>query len=104
MKKMVALNMKITEINITPVKPQGGLVAFASIVMDENIYLGSIAVYTKTDGSYRLVYPTKIVGNRSINLFHPINRLSSKQIEDSIFKKCNEIFENENGQALQLLK
>lgn len=95
--------MKVTEVNIIPVKPQDGLIAFASVVVDENLYLGSIAIYTKMDGSYRLLYPTKMIGNRSINLFHPINRNVSKQIEDSIFEKCNEIFENDNGQKLQLL-
>lgn len=95
--------MKVTEVNIIPVKPQDGLIAFASVVVDENLYLGSIAIYTKMDGSYRLLYPTKMIGNRSINLFHPINRNISKQIEDSIFEKCNEIFENDNRQRLQLL-
>ena len=95
--------MKVTEVNITPVKPRDGLVAFASIVVDENLYLGSIAIYTKTDGSYRLLYPTKVTNNRSINLFHPINRNVSKQIEDSIFEKCNEIFENVSEPRLYIL-
>jgi DNA-binding cell septation regulator SpoVG len=85
--------MKITEINLVPVKPRNGLVAFASIVVDNSLYLGSIAVYSKLDGSYRLLYPTKITGKRPINFFHPINRVTSRQIEEAIFEKCNEIFE-----------
>lgn len=96
--------MKITEINIVPVKPRDGLVAFASIVLDHSLYLGSIAVYTRPNGSYRLLYPTKTVGDRPINLFHPINKETSKQIEDSVFKKCDEVFENDNRQYPQFFK
>ena len=95
--------MNVTEVNITPVKPTDGLVAFASVVVDGSLYLGSIAVYTKLDGSYRLLYPTKTVGQRVLNIFHPINRPASKQIEEMIFKKCDEIFENDDKQQLQLL-
>lgn len=96
--------MIITEVNITPVKPVNGLVAFASVVIDEDLYLSSIAVYTKLDGSYRLLYPTKSVGQRSLNIFHPINRRTSRAIEQVIFEKCNEIFENDDKQHLRILR
>lgn len=85
--------MRVSEVNITPVKPDNGLIAFASVVVDDNIYLNSIAVYTKLDGSYRLLYPTKMVGNRSLDMFHPINREASKAIEEAVFKRCIEVFE-----------
>lgn len=94
--------MKISEVNITPIKPQDGLIAFASVVVDESLYLGSIAVYTRPDGSYRLLYPTKKLGERLVNLFHPISRETSKQIEGAIFKKCEEIFEKSNDYTLRL--
>lgn len=85
--------MRVSEVNIIPVKPNNGLVGIASVVIDGNIYLNSIAVYTKLDGSYRLLYPTKIVGSRSLGLFYPINRLASKAIETAVFQKCSEVFE-----------
>ncbi|MEX0881585.1 MAG: septation protein SpoVG family protein [Candidatus Saccharimonadales bacterium] len=88
--------MRVSEVNITPVKPNNGLVGIASVVIDGNLYLNSIAIYTKLEGSYRLLYPTKIVGNRSLGLFYPINREASKAIEDAVFKKCNEVFESPN--------
>jgi DNA-binding cell septation regulator SpoVG len=96
--------MYVSEINITPVKPQGGLIAFASVVIDESLYLSSIAVYTRPDGSYRLLYPTKKLGERFVNLFHPISRETSKQIEVAIFKKCEEIFENTNEDTLHFFE
>jgi len=88
--------MRVSEVNITPVKPNNGLVGIASVVVDSNLYLNSIAVFTKLDGSYRLLYPTKIIGNKSLGLFYPINRKASKAIEDAVFKKCNEVFERRN--------
>lgn len=87
--------MVVNEVTITPVKPSDGLIAIASIVIDGNLYLNSIAIYTKLDGSYHLLYPTKVVGNRSLGLFYPINRKTSKVIEDAVFKKCSEVFEND---------
>ena len=36
--------MKIAEIQITPIKPKDGLVAFASVVLDNSVYLGFIGV------------------------------------------------------------
>lgn len=88
--------MKISEVKICPVKPQDGLVAFASVVIDNNIYLGSIAVYTRLDGSYRILYPTKRIGTKYLNVFHPINSECGKQLENLIIKKCNELFERSN--------
>ena len=87
--------MKITEIQITPIKPKYGLVGFASLVLDNSLYLGFIGVYTRLDGTgYRLTYPTKKIGDNSINIYHPINKEAGKAIEEAVFKKLKEIFNN----------
>lgn len=84
--------MKITEIQIMPIKPQNGLVAFASVVAENSLYLGSIGVYTKIDGSgYRITYPTKKIGNKNINIYHPINKEISKAIEEAIISEAEKI-------------
>ena len=86
--------MNITEINIIPIKPKDGLVAFASIVLDNWLYLGSIGVYSRLDGTgYRITYPTKKVGNKDLNIYHPISRDLGKAIEDAITDKAQEVFE-----------
>lgn len=95
--------MKITEVRVVPIKPQDGLVAFASVVVDESLYLGSIAVYIRPNGSYRLLYPAKKVGVRSLDIFHPISRSASRRLEELIFEKCDEIFENDSEQYLHIL-
>ena len=87
--------MKISEIQIIPVKPQDGLVAFVSFVLDESIYLGSIAILTRPEGGYRLVYPTKKVGLRSLNIFHPINKEFANLIEKEVFVKFEDVMKND---------
>ena len=85
--------IKITEIQIIPIKPKDGLVAFASVVVENSIYLGSIGVYTKIDGTgYRITYPTKKIGNKNIHIYHPVNKKTSKAIEEAIITKAEKIF------------
>lgn len=83
--------MKISEIQITPIKPVNGLVAFASCLIDDCLYLGSIGILTRLNGGYRLTYPTKTVGNKQINIFHPINQESGKLIEKELIKVYEEV-------------
>lgn len=83
--------MSISEIQIIPIKPQNGLVAFVSFVLGNNLYLGSIGILTRPEGGYRLVYPTKKVGTRSLNIFHPINKEFSKSIEKEVISKFEDV-------------
>jgi len=84
--------MKITEVQIIPIKPNNGLVAFASVVVENSLYLGSLGVYTRLDGSgYRITYPTKKIGEKNINIYHPINKETSKAIEEAIISKAEKI-------------
>ena len=84
---------KITEIEIIPVKPKGGLIGFASFVLDGKYYVSSVAIYTRLNSSgYRLVYPSKKVGDKNINIFHPINQEVGRAIEEAVIKKVNEVF------------
>ena len=87
--------MKITEIQITPIKPKDGLVAFASVVVEDSLFMGFIGVYTRLDGlGYRLTYPTKRMGDNSVNIYHPISKEASKAIEQAVFQKLKELFNN----------
>ena len=84
--------MTITEIQIIPVKANSGLVAFASCVLNGDIYLGSIGIHKRLDGSgYRLTYPTKKVADKDFHIFHPINKQASKEIEAAIILKAEEV-------------
>ena len=85
--------MRITEVNVTPIKPQGGLIGFASVVFEDCLYLGSIGVYSHLDGTgYRITYPKKAAGGRDLHIYHPISRELGKAIEDAITGKARELF------------
>ena len=84
--------MKISEVNISFVKPCNGLVGFASLVINDQIYIGSIAIHQRLDGQgYRLTYPTKKSNLTDRPLFHPINREASTMIETAIFEKLKNV-------------
>jgi len=88
--------MQINEINVSPVKPNNGLVAFASCVIDNWLYLGSIGIFTKLEGGYRLTFPTKKIADKSINLFHPINRLKGNEFQEVIINKYEKVMNQQN--------
>lgn len=87
------MDTEITEITIIPLKPRNGLVALASCIVDSKFYLGSIGIYTKLKGGYRLTYPTKKIGEKSINIYHPINQEIGQEVEDAIIETYEELME-----------
>ncbi len=82
----------ISEIQFYPVKPQDGLLGFVSFVLDGKFWMGSVAVFSRKNGGYRLVYPTRKVAGQNINVFHPINPDVGLQVEQAVSEKVAEIF------------
>ncbi len=82
---------RLSEIQIIPIKPQNGLVAFASFVLDKNLYLGSIGIMTRPQGGYRLIYPTKKIAERSLNIFYPISREFALAVEQEVVKQFEDV-------------
>ena len=91
------MKTKLTEIQIIPIKPQNGLVAFVSFVLDGNLYLGSVGILTRPKGGYRLVYPTKKVGNKNLNIFYPINKEFAQLVENEVVKHFEKVMNQENA-------
>lgn len=86
------MTIKISETQISFVKPNDGIIGFASVVINDSIYLNSIAIHQKLDGSgYRITYPSKKLGNGSVGVFYPINRQTSLAIEQAILSKLKEV-------------
>jgi len=84
--------MNVKEVQVVPVKPHNGLIAFASCVIDERLYLGSIAIYTKLNGQgFRLVYPTKKIGDTNIPIFHPVNKETAVAIHNAVVEKLEKL-------------
>ncbi len=85
---------KISEIQVIPIKPKNGLVAFASCVVNNSLYIGNIAIYTSFSNlnGHRLVYPTKILPTgKEINCVHPINKETGERISRAILDKFRKL-------------
>ncbi len=87
---MASMKTRISDVQIIPVKPKDGLVAFANILYDDNLFLGSIAIHTRPTGGHRLSYPKK-ESRESYSIFHPINSMIAREIDDAVITKYKEI-------------
>lgn len=81
--------IKISEIDITPVKHKNGLVAFTSFTLNESFHVNSVAIYTDlTNGGFRLSYPTKeFFAGKKVYCFYPINKETGRVITEAITKE-----------------
>ena len=83
-------SIRISDIQIIPVQPRDGLVAFVSFILNDSIYIGDVAVHTCLSNSegYRLVYPQRVLFNgKKINCVHPINRKTGEAIQKAVVAK-----------------
>ncbi len=91
------INLNISEIQILPIKPQRGLISFASCVINNQFYIGNIAIYSApiSELGYRLVYPNKILANgKSVPSFYPISRKVGNQVTNVIVNEYLKIVES----------
>jgi len=86
------MELALTDIQIVPVKPRDGLLAFVSFVVDGSFYVGDVALYSRLDGSgIRLVYPMRTLTNGAkVNVFHPIRNDVAEEIE----RQVNQAYED----------
>jgi len=85
--------MLIQNIEIVPIKPNNGLVGFASLLLNKNLFLSCIGIYKKKNGEgFRILYPTKKAGSTQACIFHPTTRELSLFIEAAICAKAMEFF------------
>ena len=84
--------MKLSQIKITQVKGNKGLIGFASLVVDEHFYISGIAIYERLNSnSYRLVYPTKKGSMSDYRLFYPINKQVGEELEKAVFSEFKNV-------------
>lgn len=88
---------RISEVQVLPVKAANGLVGFASLVFDNCLYLGSIGIYTRPEGGYRLTYPTRKTTTSNFHIFHPINKEIATEIESEVISKFEDVMKKYVG-------
>ena len=89
-------DINLSEIKIAPVKQNNGLVAFASAILNGQIYFGCIGIYTSLSSpeGFRLVYPTKLLSNgTSLEIFHPISKETGLLIQKIIVSEYRKLIE-----------
>ena len=90
--------IKVDNIQFIPIKPQSGLVGFASCEIDETFYLGSLGVYTNlsSPGTYRITYPCKKLRNGElIQIFFPLSEEVNEAITKAISNKVSQLLSSE---------
>lgn len=87
------MEITLSEIQIIPVKPHNGLLAFCSFVLNDQFYVGDVAIYScLNQEGYRLVYPIKILPNGlKVSCFHPINRRSAQMVESPVIAEFEKL-------------
>ena len=82
--------MNITKVTLKKVVPKEGLVGFASFVLDDCLYIGNIAVFSRLNkDTLRLVFPEKKVGDNVFSLFHPLTSKFYFELENKINQEFN---------------
>lgn len=86
----------VSEVNVIPIKPTDGLIGFASFVLYESVYCGSVGVHTRPNGGYRLTYPKRQNRGRDIDIYYPITKELGLAIEEAVVKKIEEVMSYKN--------
>jgi len=87
----------VSEIQIIPVKPKDGLVSFASCVINNQLYLGNLAIYSSPSSpdGFRLVYPSRALNNgKQIKIAYPINKETGFAIQKQIVEQYLKLIED----------
>jgi len=90
------IDIRVSEINIIPVKPKKGLLAFCSFVINDALYIRDIAIYNSLNSKYgyRLVYPArKLPSGDNINVLHPISREADEAILKEVVKEFERVID-----------
>ncbi len=86
-------DLLVTEVEIIPLKTCNGHIGFASFVLNHQIFIGNIAIYSRPNGSgLRCVFPTKrLPTGGAIQLVHPITKEAGLLIEKAVFEQYKKV-------------
>jgi len=86
----------ITKVEIIPITPKSGHIAFANVVFEDKLALNGIGIHTcLSRQGFRLVYPDKHLPNgKKIQLYHPINKQIADEIQGTVIGQYEKLLEN----------
>lgn len=84
--------MTITKIKIKKLIPNKGHIGFVSCVIDDWLYLGNIAIFSRLNSdNIRLVFPEKKIGDKKISIFYPLTTEAYFELERVILENFKNI-------------
>ena len=92
--------MKISEIKIIPHIGKKGLVALASCILEDCLYIGSIGIYQKLQGGYRITFPNKSNKHGKVYVFHPIEKEFGLEIQKRIIEEYEKTINTNNIETI----
>jgi len=82
----------VTKIKIKRLIPIKGHIGFVSCVIDNWLYLGNIAIFSRLNSdSIRLVFPEKKIGEKKISIFYPLTHEAYYELEKVVFENLKNI-------------
>ncbi len=86
-------DITITDIQILPVKPKDGLMAFCNFTLNNQFHISSVAIFLSLDGQrYRLSWPLKVLPNgKKIEVIYPLSADVANKIREAIIEKYMEL-------------
>jgi len=84
--------MLVSRIKIKKLIPNKGHIGFVSCVIDDWLYLGNIAIFSRLNSdNIRLVFPEKKIGDKKISIFYPLTTQAYFELEKAIFESFKNI-------------
>lgn len=84
--------MRITKIKIKKLIPNKGHIGFVSVVVDDWLYLGNIAIFSRLNSdNIRLVFPEKKIGDKKISIFYPLTKEAYFELEKIVLENLKNI-------------
>lgn len=80
--------ISISNIEIIPFRPKQGHVGFVSFVINDQFFVGDVAMFTRPGGGIRLAYAVKKLQNgTTVDIFKPITKEVDQCIESVVTEK-----------------
>lgn len=85
----------ITNVNFIPVTKRDGMLGFMNCLFDGKLYLSSIAVKMKEDGTIYLLCPAKKYEDKNLQYFYPINAETYQSLLDAVVPMVQKFLNSE---------
>jgi DNA-binding cell septation regulator SpoVG len=87
-KDVLKNQIRISQVEVVPFRPKSGHLGFASCVINDQFYLGDIAIFSRPTGGIRLGFPVKKLANgETIDIFKPLNQEAEKTVESAVMER-----------------